>query len=165
MTMFRRSLRYLQALAGCAAVVGITGCAKAPPPPPPPPPPTVVKLTITANADVNPDSRGRASPIVLRIYELKSAAVFNQADFFSLWDREKDTLGPDLVARDEVQLRPGESKTIDKTVDVDVRQVAAVAAFRDLERAGWRTAVELKAHRVNVLSVDVGARGVAISPR
>lgn len=165
MTMFRRSLRYLQVLAGCAVVAGVTGCAKAPPPPPPPPPPTVVKLTITANADANPDARGRASPIVLRVYELKSVAVFNQADFFSLWDREKDTLGTDLVARDEVQLRPGESKTIDKAVDADVRLVAAVAAFRDLERAGWRTAVELRLHRVNVLSVDVGARGVAISPR
>lgn len=162
MTMFRRSLRYVQVLAACAAVVGVAGCAK---PPPPPPPPTVVKLTITAHADANPDARGRASPIVLRVYELKSAAVFNQADFFSLWDREKETFGPDLVARDEVQLRPGESKTIDRTVDADARQVAVVAAFRDLERAAWRTAVELKAHRINALSVDVGARSVVISPR
>lgn len=162
MTMFRRSLRCLQVLASCAVVIGVAGCAKSPPPPPPP---TVIKLTIAASADVNPDARGRASPIVLRIYELKSAAVFNQADFFSLWDREKETLGPDLVARDEVQLRPGESKTIDRTVDADARQVAAVAAFRDLERTGWRTAVELRPHQINVLSANVGARGVAISPR
>lgn len=162
MTMFRRSLRYLQLLAGCAVVAGVAGCAKAPPPPPPP---TIVKLTITANADVNPDGRGRASPIVLRIYELKSLAAFSQADFFSLWDREKETLGPNLVAREEVQLRPGESKTLDRTVDVDARQVAVVAAFRDLERTGWRAAVDLKAHRINVLSVDAGARGVTISAR
>jgi predicted component of type VI protein secretion system len=54
---------------------------------------------------------------------------------------------------------------IDRAVDVDARQLAAVAAFRDLERSGWRAAVELKMHRINVLMVDVGARGVAISPR
>lgn len=165
MTMFRRSPRYQQVLVTSALAVGLAGCAKGPPPSPPPPPPTVVKLTITANADVNPDARGRASPIVLRIYELKSVAVFNQADFFSLWEREKEALGSDVVARDEVQLRPGESKTIDRAVGSDARHVAAVASFRDLERTGWRAAVELRPHQINVLSVNLGARGVTISSR
>lgn len=144
------------------AIVWFGGCAK-PPPPPPPPAPTLLRATITAHAGVNPDITGRASPIVLRIYELKTAASFDHTDFFSLWDREKETLAADLVARDELQLRPGETKTVERAVDADTRVVAVVAAFRDLERATWRAAVGMRAHQLNAVSIDLGARTVSIA--
>lgn len=158
------SRRGLMAVAVVPLLAWFGGCAK-PPPPPAPPPPTIIKAMLTADATVNPDSRGRPSPIILRLYELKTAAAFNRADFFSLWDREKETLGTDLVARDEVQLRPGESRTIERPADPDAQQLAVVAAYRDLERADWRGAVVLKPHQVNAVAVVVGARGVGMTPQ
>ena len=160
-----RLRRHVLKFAWLPVIVWIGGCAKPPPPPPPPPPPTVLKATITADAGVNPDGRGRASPVVLRVYELKTAATFNRADFFSLWDREKETLGTELVARDEVQLRPGESKTIERKVDADTQLVAVVAAYRDLESTTWRASIALKPHQINALGIDVGARAVTIAQR
>lgn len=118
---------------------------------------------MTADAAVNPDSSGRPSPIIVRLYELKTVAGFNRADFFSLWDREQDTLSADLVAREEIQLRPGEQRTIERPADPDARQLAVVAAYRNLERADWRRAVPIKPNQVNVIAVVVGARSVGMT--
>lgn len=165
MTNSMQLRRHVLKFAWVPMIGWFTGCAKPPPPPPPPPPPTVLKATITAGAGVNPDVRGRASPIVLRVYELKTAATFNRADFFSLWDREKETLGAELVARDEVQIRPGESKTIERKADADTQLVAVVAAYRELETVTWRASIALKPHQLNALGIDVGARAVTIAQR
>jgi type VI secretion system protein VasD len=45
---------------------------------------TRLDITITAEAGVNPDDKGRAAPIMVRIYELKSEGTFESADYFSL---------------------------------------------------------------------------------
>ena len=56
--------------------------------PPPPPEPTRVVLEFEAAGDINPNSEGRASPVVLRIYRLESYSVFEDADFFSLYEKD-----------------------------------------------------------------------------
>ena len=63
------------ALAGCAAK-----------PPPPPPVTTPIAMTITAGPDANPDARGRASPITVRVYAFKTTAAFESSDFFTLFE-------------------------------------------------------------------------------
>lgn len=57
-----------------------------------------------------PNGNGRPSPIVVRLFELKHPVTFENADFFSLYERAKETLAPDLVASEEIELRPGESE-------------------------------------------------------
>ena len=53
--------------------------------------PPLLRGAINADPSVNPDRGGRPSPIVVRVYELKSVAAFNSADFFSLFDKEQET--------------------------------------------------------------------------
>ena len=57
--------------------------------PPPPPEPTRVVLEFEAAGDINPNAEGRASPLVVRIYQLKSYSAFRKADFFSLYDNDE----------------------------------------------------------------------------
>ncbi len=152
-------MRRLRPLLLASCVVWLAGCAK----PPPKPAPTVIQAVLTADAGVNPDSRGRASPIVVRVFELKSLAVFNGADFFSLWDREKETLGADLVAREEIQLRPGEQRKIERIAQDGTLHFAVVAAYRDLERATWRGAVPIIANKTQVVRIELDARTLSIS--
>ena len=92
------------------ALVLSAGCAEAPPKP------TVVQASLNASESLNPDIRGRASPVVVRILELKSLAAFQRGDFFSLWDRESETLGAELVSRDEILMRPGEQRQLKRTL-------------------------------------------------
>jgi type VI secretion system protein VasD len=97
-----------------------------------------VQITIEASADVNPDSRKRASPITVRVYGLKASSPFEAADFFSLFEKDQATLGADMVVREEMLLRPGESKVLTLTLSPEVKSIAYFAAYRDLDQAKWR---------------------------
>lgn len=71
---------------------------------------TSIDLRIEAAENVNPDEKGRAAPIQVRIYELKNDNAFTSADFYSLQDNDKSILGGDLLVSDEFILRPGKLK-------------------------------------------------------
>lgn len=141
---------------GLAGTEALTGCgmfAKAPPPPPPPPKPGTLSISLAASADVNPDARSRPSPVVIRLYELKASAQFESADFISLFEKDQAVLGADMVARDEFILRPGEKKAINKPLAADTKFIGVVAAFRELERARWRSLVAVLPNKNNTVAI------------
>ncbi len=107
-------------------------------PPPPPPVVTNLQMSVIAAFDTNPDARKRASPVVVRFYALKSTAAFDSADFFSLFEKDTATLGTDLVQKEEFLMTPGQQKVLTLKFEPEVKAVAVMAAFRDLENARWR---------------------------
>ncbi|MGV2293368.1 type VI secretion system lipoprotein TssJ [Trinickia sp. YCB016] len=98
-----------------------------------------LELTVRAKSDVNPDDRGRAAPIVVRIYELKNDNAFKAADFFTLQTQDKTMLADDVVKRDELQLRPGDHQTIVRRPDQATTAIGVIAAYRDLPNSVWRS--------------------------
>ena len=145
----RARLRMLQGVA-LSLTVALVGCSSTPAPPKP----TIAKASVQASATVNPDARKRASPLVVRIYELKSTAAFDAADFLSLYDRDQATLGADMVGREEFTLRPGESRPWEKTLGPEVRFIGVMAAYRDIERARWKTVITVKPAARNVITIN-----------
>jgi type VI secretion system protein VasD len=117
---------------------------------------------LVADAGVNPDINGRASPIVVKLYEMKSLAAFNSADFFSLFNKDQETLGAELVAREDLQLRPAENRKIERQIQDETRYFGVVAAFRDLERARWRAAITVPEHKKTPVTIQIGARSISI---
>jgi type VI secretion system protein VasD len=148
-------------LTACGAVVGaLAGCAK----PAAPPKPKVLTIDVQAAANVNPDARGRPSPVVVRVYELKSAAGFEGADFVSLHEKDQSLLGGDIVVRDEFVLSPGESKTLKREAG-ESKFLAVMAAFRDLERARWRAVSPLVLGSDNAFAVRLDASALQLTKR
>jgi type VI secretion system protein VasD len=135
----------------------LAGCGS----PPKPPPPTVVTGSIEAAPQLNPTAAKRPSPVQVRIYELKSAAAFGSADFMSLYQGDQAALGPEMIAREEFTLRPGETRAYTKTLDGDTRFIGVVAAYRDLERATWRTVVPVQLNRTQKLTIRAGELAVS----
>ena len=127
------------------------------------PKPTIVNTALNATADVNPDSKGRASPVVVRVYELRATAAFDGADFFSLWDREREALPNDLISRDEFLLRPGEQTKFERTLQPETRHLGVVAAFRDLERSVWRGTLAVVPQKKQPVTVRIDTRSIAIT--
>jgi type VI secretion system protein VasD len=123
--------------------------------------PTFVSTAIVG-ANVNPDARKRPSPVVLRVYELKSNALFESADFVSLFEKDQTVLGAELVSREEVILQPNDVKAINKNLSPETKFVAVFAAFRDLERARWRSSVQAVQGKKNVFKIRVDAVTVEI---
>ncbi|MDD1622818.1 MAG: type VI secretion system lipoprotein TssJ [Methylococcaceae bacterium] len=139
------------------------GCASTPEPEPPPPP-TIVNLQIESATVINPDSSGHAAPVMLRIYELRESSGFESADFFALFDREQATLAADLVRKQEMLIKPGESKMLTIKPDDDVRAVGFFAAFRQLDTAQWRAAAPVTAHETRSFNVKLETNRLTVQP-
>lgn len=150
----RTFLAYASACAAAAA--GLAGCSS-------PPKPTTVDLHISADADVNPDARGRASPLNVRVYALKTASVFDAADFFALFEKDQATLGGDLLRREELLLAPGQARTLHLTLGDDVRMLAFMAAYRDIDRARWRATIDVLPHQPQTVQLRCAARQLQAS--
>jgi type VI secretion system protein VasD len=99
---------------------------------------------------------------MVRVYALKTPGPFQSADFFSLYDKDSATLGAELVKREELQLAPGEKKTLQFTLPPDVKSVGVMAAYRDLERARWRDLQPLEVGQPNTFKLNLGARQVSL---
>lgn len=125
------SKNLLVALLAACALAGV-GCASKPPKPVP------AHAQLIASADTNPDSSGRASPVVVRLFQLRDDGEFATADFFALYDKEKETLGASLVSREEYVLEPGETRSLELPLKTEARFLGAIAAFRDIRSARWR---------------------------
>ena len=132
------------AFATCLCLIG---CASKPKPESPPTP-TSIKGAIVASSNVNPDRNGRASPVVMKLFELRSLAQFQVADFFSLFEKEKEALGAELVAREEYTLMPGARTELVRQVHPETRHVGVIVAFRDLERSSWRASLPVSVNQV-----------------
>jgi len=152
----RRRDCLLAALGGCTLLLS-AGCASKEIV-------TQLSLNLATSADVNPDANGRASPLTVRLYVLKSSSTFTSADFFSLYDKESATLGADLVQREEALLRPGETKKFDFALKSDARIIGVAAAYRDLDRAHWRELCTIpKGKKRYSVSLLLGARQIKIT--
>jgi type VI secretion system protein VasD len=147
----RRVLLLALASAGLAA---LGACSSAPKP-------LAAKITLEASANLNPDQKGRPSPVTVKIFELKSVAGFEKADFFSLFDRDRETLGAELVGRDELVLKPGDKIVQDRKLAPDVAFVGILVGYRDLERAQWRLSIPVATLRKPV-TVQIDAARVAL---
>jgi len=126
---------------------------------------TTVAVTLTAGADANPDARGRASPLTVRVYALKSPGPFEGADFFSLFEKDQATLGAELVQREEVLLRPGETKKLDFNLPPDAKSMGVMAAYRDLDRARWREVRPVVTGKAQAMDVTFGARAMRVDSK
>jgi type VI secretion system protein VasD len=156
---FRLNARYF--LTWLFLLLALAACST----PPPKPVITKVEAEIAVDPGANLDVKGRSSPIVVRIYELKSASSFTSADFFSLWEKEQATLGADLATREELFFKPGEKKTLVLTFQPGSTQFGVVAAYRDLEHATWRAVAPAPVGKTTHLAVAVGTRNVVVSSK
>ncbi|MEX6664344.1 type VI secretion system lipoprotein TssJ [Pseudomonas sp. W2-17] len=158
--MFRRSTVFPHALTALIAVLILAGCSTLSPYSHL----TKLNLRLTASDQLNPDLNGRPSPIVVRLYELKHAVAFENADFFSLYERARESLAPDMVATEELELRPGETLELKLSVQKGSRYVGVVAAYRDLSQASWRSTLHLAPRTATEVDLILDESGIQTSP-
>ncbi len=127
------------------------------------PAPTRIEATIQATEDINPDNDGQASPLVIRLYELKSATAFNNAAFFALYDGDLAELGADLQNREEIELKPGQAVEIERELKPETRFIGIMAAYRDIDNATWRAVQPIEENETAELTIAVQRVNVSIA--
>jgi len=157
----RTRLRLRAASIVCLSALIAAACKSAPPAPPP----TIVRISVSALDRVNPDHMGRPSPVLVRVYELKTTAAFDSADFFTLYGKDQATLGGDLNAKNEFLLKPGDSRMVEQPAQPGTKFVAVVAAYRDIERSRWRSTVPVPPNQTTLIDVRIDAADVSIDTK
>jgi len=112
-------------------------------------------LDIAAAEDVNPDSRGRPSPIVVHVMELKSLETFNSLDYVSLTNASGAALGPDRLNGSQVVIAPGGTLMMELELDAATTAIGVVAGYRDIDNASWRQAIPISPGQTDRIKVQL----------
>ncbi len=124
--------------------------------------PAYSTLTFDVSNKTNPDLNGRPSPVVVYVYELTSNTLFENQDFFSLYENAETVLGPDLVSKKEFTFSPGAVEKYEVSMSPDVEFVGVVAAFRDIENANWRKIMPIDKTGYKKHNIIIGQLSVAL---
>lgn len=124
---------------------------------------TKADMVVQATNNVNPDMDGRPSPILVRIYQLKSPVAFNNADFFALYDRDAAELGADFVARDDLDLKPGDSVPLERRFTEDTRYLGIIAAYRNIDSSSWKKVIEIEPDSNSEITILLDDKGIQIT--
>jgi len=146
-------------------VMLITGCGmfkKKKKPPPPPPEPTSVVLEFNAAGDINPNADGRASPLGVRIYQLKAYRKFGKAGFFTLYDNDDDVLGSDLIKKQEILLKPNEKRTVFFEAEDDTATIGLIGLFIDYDSVQWKASAGTRENKTTVIDVYISRAGISL---
>jgi type VI secretion system protein VasD len=126
------------------ALAPLGGCGGSKPPPASPCS-LPVTIDVTASERLNPDENAQSLPTVVRVLQLTHAARVEEADFVQLWERLEDTLGDQLVQKQELTVFPGKREPLAIELDPKSRFLVGMAVFRQPTGTQWRSIVPLPA--------------------
>ena len=126
---------------------------------------TKLDLKVTSSHDLNPDQNGRPSPVVVRLYSLVSPANFENADFISLYQNDKEVLGSDFLRREEKNFEPDETFEAQLEFTEKANFIGIVVAFQDIEQSTWRLVLPLDKKDHNYLSFSLTANSIFLNKK
>lgn len=113
-------------------VLTLVGCA------------AVAKLDVNSVSYLNPDIDGKASPVMVTVYQLKNSYNFSQADYQSLTSNAAKVLGEDIIDKNSFPVKPAANFTFSEKVYPNTKFIGVVAAYRDPDSVSWHKVVKLK---------------------
>jgi len=131
----------------------------------PTPDPTILELKLKAGKLLNPDIEGRASPLVVRIYQFEAIDKFNTSDFFAIYDNDVALLGQDIIFRKELELQPDTNRNLSLESKPEARYLAIFAAFRNLDTAQWIASVKIFPNQTNKVSINFDQYTVTLNTK
>lgn len=131
----------------------------------PSPDPTILELKVQAGKHLNPDIEGRASPLVVRIYQFTAIDKFNTSDFFAIYDNDTALLGQEIIFRKELELQPDTQQQLSLESKPEARYLAIFAAFRNLDTAQWKASMQIVPHRTTEVSIKFDQYTVTLNTK
>lgn len=121
----------------------VAACSQ--PPPPEEPDPCnmqVVTLRIYADDIINPNETDRPRPVHVRLYQLGNDLGLQNAKYNDILLKDVETLGVDLMKKDEVTVFPNDLVEIKFERIPEATFLGAAAMFRDPQGQSWKTFYE-----------------------
>ncbi len=112
--------------------------------------------------NVNPDSEGRPSPVLVKMYELSGDLLFKNAGLLPLFQDPINTLGAELVSFDEFTLVPGEAKTLVYLPSPRTTHVGVAAGFRRQDQGAWKIVRAVDPEAETVMALELNGAGLVL---
>ena len=112
------------------------------------------RLNVRTAEYLNPDIQGKASPVVISIYELKTQNTFNQLNYQKLTSNPNDELKNDLIDIHTLEVRPDSQQRITLYINKNTRYLGIIAGYRAINNAQWRKIIAMSNHNRH-LSMDI----------
>lgn len=90
-----------------------------------------ITIRLEVDTNLNPDNKGRPSPLVFRVYQMTADAQFRSLDFNTLYEQKASVLGADLRKLDETLILPGTSISYNLKVFKDTQFIGILAAYQN----------------------------------
>ncbi|MBI3560588.1 MAG: type VI secretion system lipoprotein TssJ [Gammaproteobacteria bacterium] len=121
---------------------------------------TDLKLTFKVESDINPDDQKTPAPLFIRLYELKSTKSFAKAGFLELFERDKEILGGDMLAKQRLKrIKPGEDYEVSFVLDENTKYVGLFAEFLEYKNSNFRVIIPIVPHNVIASSATIRISG------
>jgi type VI secretion system protein VasD len=101
------------------------------------------ELKVTTADYLNPDIRGKASPVVLTVYELKSQKEFSDATFEQLTTNPLNNLKTSLIDIHHYELEPHSESKLHFNMTKDAHYLGMVAGYRIMNNSQWKKIIPL----------------------
>ena len=124
---------------------------------------SILKLHFSVTEQINPDDFGRSSPLVVRVYELKDSKQFESENFISLYEADKERLGPDFIRRRNLQeFTPGKNRFEELILDNETRFVGLVGEFVQYRDVQFRVIIPVESHTTKKSHVVINSKGLSL---
>jgi type VI secretion system protein VasD len=112
---------------------------------------TDLKLRFVVDKSVNPDDSKVSSPLIVRMYELKSVKAFENANFIDLYERDSEVLGKTMITQQALKpIQPSENRTAKFVLSKGTKYIGLYAEFLQYENAKYKVIIPVA--ETNVVS-------------
>ena len=112
---------------------------------------TDLKLSFVVDKSVNPDDSKISSPLIVRMYELKSTKAFENANFIDLYERDADVLGKTMITQQSLKpIQPSEDRSARFVLSKGTKFIGLYAEFLQYENAKYKVIIPVA--ETNVVS-------------
>lgn len=119
-----------------------------------------IGVVVRSTSDLN----NGGNPVVVRVYQLKSAGSFQRATIETFWGKERALLGSDLLGDPiELVLHPNETRTL-KGIELndEAAFIGAAADFYQPDVDQWKSLIDVTTLKSDRLVLAVGKDGLLI---
>ncbi|TYK65438.1 type VI secretion system lipoprotein TssJ [Colwellia echini] len=112
---------------------------------------TDLKVNFSVSKQLNPDDNQVSSPLIVRMYELKSTKAFENANFIDLYERDTEVLGKTMISQLRLKpIQPGEDRASTFVLSKGTKFVGLYAEFLAYEDAKYKVIIPVA--ETNVVS-------------
>ncbi|MCL9781346.1 type VI secretion system lipoprotein TssJ [Vibrio sp. S4M6] len=132
------------------AVATLSGCSSWFHSDPPPVPdqdttPSTMTFSMVTTNTINPNAKGNASPVELRVFELQDDSMFTSASYDQLINDFKQALKSNFIKDYDYVVLPNHFKFVEPlTLNNDTRYIGVMAFYSDSDHSEWKKVVEVK---------------------